>query len=92
MIVGILLLLACVILTALSIVWEFNNGNSGSNTLIGFLAGGLFTVGIAIILSITDPEPKAMDVYQGNTALKYTIVNEEVIDSIVVWKPEYKKN
>jgi hypothetical protein len=36
-------------------------------------------------------KPKAMDVYQGKTALEYTVRDGEVIDSVVVFKENYGK-
>lgn len=44
---------------------------------------GAFSMAIAMSLS---KEPKAIDVYQGKTTLKYTIVDGVVIDSVVVFK------
>lgn len=31
-------------------------------------------------------KPTAIEVYQGKTTLKYTVVNGEIVDSVVVYK------
>ena len=35
---------------------------------------------------VSEPHPKAMDVYQGNTTLEYTIRDGVKVDSVVVFK------
>lgn len=62
---------------------EFGNG-----AIIGLLIG----IFISIILCIIFPpihKPSAMDVYQGKTTLKYTIVDGIKTDSCVVFKNNY---
>ena len=44
---------------------------------------GAFSMAIAVSIS---KEPRAIDVYQGKTTLKYTIVDGVVTDSVVVFK------
>jgi hypothetical protein len=44
---------------------------------------GAFSMAIAMSFS---KEPMAIDVYQGKTTLKYTIVDGVVTDSVVVFK------
>ena len=51
----------------------------------------VFIYSLFIIMVITiKGEPSAMDVYQGKTELKYTVVGNEKVDSVVVFK--YKKD
>lgn len=50
--------------------------------LLGIILGA-FLMAIAVSLS---KEPMAIDVYQGKTTLKYTIVDGVVTDSVVVFK------
>lgn len=51
---------------------------------------GIFT--LAIVLTILDnDEIKPMDVYQGKTTLKYEVVDGVKVDSIVIWKDDFKK-
>lgn len=41
---------------------------------------------LSVILLIGDFHPTAMDVYQGKTTLKYTIVDGIKTDSVVIYK------
>lgn len=41
---------------------------------------------IILVLSEFDDNPTAMDVYQGHTELKYTVINGEKVDSVVIFK------
>ena len=50
--------------------------------LLGIILGA-FLMAIAVSHS---KEPMAIDVYQGKTTLKYTIVDGVVTDSVVVFK------
>ena len=43
---------------------------------------------IAIIASMIKDKPTAMDVYQGKTTLKYTVVDSVITDSTVVFRKE----
>ena len=47
--------------------------------------------GIFIICINYDPEPTAMDVYQGKTTLEYKVVDDVKVDSVVIFKEEFKK-
>lgn len=44
---------------------------------------------ICICGIVSEPRPKAMDVYQGKTTLEYTIIDGVKVDSIVVFKKNY---
>lgn len=59
--------------------------DKGSFFVLGMLAG---TILFAIFLSLSYREPKAIDVYQGKTTLKYTVIDGMVKDSTVVFKGE----
>lgn len=59
-----------------------------SNTALGFIAGAILMVGLCVMLAGSDKTPTAMDVYQGKTTLKYTVVDSVKVDSTVVWKPK----
>lgn len=48
--------------------------------LFAFVSGGF------IMESKHIDKPTAMDVYEGRTTLKYTVVDGVVTDSVVVWK------
>lgn len=54
----------------------------------GFVIGMIITSTVFIglyIKSIKD-YPQAIDVYQGETTLKYTVIGGTITDSTVVWK------
>lgn len=58
----------------------------------GFSIAALFVLEIVCIYkykSIYEHDPKAMDVYQGKTTIKYTIRDGVKVDSIVVFKENY---
>lgn len=59
-----------------------------SNTALGFIAGAILMIGFCIMFVGSDDIPTAMDVYQGKTTLKYTVVDSVKVDSTVVWKPK----
>jgi hypothetical protein len=40
---------------------------------------------------ISEPTPTAMDVYQGKTTLEYKVVDDVKVDSVVIFKEEFKK-
>ena len=55
----------------------------------GFVIGMIIASAIFIGLHIKSIKyyPQAIDVYQGKTTLKYTVIDGVVTDSTVVWKP-----
>ena len=54
---------------------------------MGFVLFSLFIIETCLVTNIIkDPQPAAIDVYQGKTTLEYTIRDGVKIDSIVVWK------
>ena len=55
----------------------------------GFLIGGLFA--LSLVAYFMEKEPSAIEVYQGKTTLEYKIVDNQVIDSVVVYKNIYNK-
>lgn len=82
-IVNILLLFIIMMLVALICKSE------DSDITRGFFIVALFgVIGFIMINCELFDRPEAMDVYQGKTTLKYTIVDGEKVDSIVVWKKE----
>lgn len=40
---------------------------------------------------ISDTQPTAMDVYQNKTTIEYKVVDDVKVDSIVIFKEEFKK-
>lgn len=55
----------------------------------GFFIGALFA--LFLVAYFIEKEPTAMEVYQGKTTLEYKIVDNQVIDSVVVYKNIYNK-
>jgi hypothetical protein len=59
---------------------------------IYFFCGGAAAVGIVLFLhGLGEDEPKAIDVYQGNTTLEITYKDSVAVDSVVVFTDEYLK-
>lgn len=83
---GIIFIIIGVILLIFA-AWADISERYGSSA-IGWFAGGLFTLGVTILslANTKDNTPTAIDVYQGNTTLQYTIVDSVKVDSVVVWK------
>ena len=53
----------------------------------GWAMTALFVLEMICICEIvSEPHPKAIDVYQGKTTLKYEVVDGEIVDSVVVFK------
>ena len=59
--------------------------------IILFLAF-LSTFIVGIIIGENNCKPTAMEVHQDKTEVEYTIRNGEVLDSIIVYKKQWKKN
>jgi hypothetical protein len=78
-----------VIIVLIILCIQFNN--EGESYSLGIFCGwamtSLFVLEmICICESVSKPQPKAMDVYQGKTTLEYTIKDGIKVDSVVVWK------
>lgn len=56
---------------------------------LGCISGIFIFVITFSILDINTIEP--IDVYQGKTTLKYEVVDGVKVDSIVIWKDDFKK-
>lgn len=77
------ILIIGIFLVLLSIVWCAVE-DSSPFIVISSALGTLFM--ICAIDSICDKEPKAIDVYRGNTTLKISYVDSVATDSVVVFK------
>ena len=51
-----------------------------------FILGIVLTLGCIVYIIRTIDEPSAMDVYQGKTELKKTYINNQCVDSCVIFK------
>ena len=56
---------------------------------IGGLGLGIMLTGVVVGITYQE-EPSAMDVYQGKTAIQYTIVDDVKVDSCVVYRKNIK--
>lgn len=61
--------------------------------VLSFLAGIFMILGIAGFVNIKEQNntPTALDVYQGKTTLEITYRDSIPVDSVVVFKDEFKK-
>ncbi len=86
-----LITIALVIYTNVKI--DQGNGNMGFGVFLGVLTTIFCILEIAIVSDIKEkPEPTAMDVYQGKTTLKYEVIDNVKVDSVVIFKTnEYEK-
>ena len=77
----ILFLIASVVLSIYAWNEEGWHGLAGQWSVTCFLMTTMLLVN-----NLIEPEPKALDVYQGKTTLEYKVVDGEIVDSCVVWK------
>ena len=58
-----------------------------TGVFIGFIICGLFMLEVDFLSDLNeDPQPTAMDVYQGKTTLEYKVIDSVKVDSIVIFK------
>ena len=77
---------ACIIVSLIIVLKDsISNKATYDDTPIFFITM-ILNIIIAICLIINLRKPKAINVYQGNTALEITYKDSVPIDSIVVWK------
>lgn len=72
-------------------LYTSNNKKSDYDTgvVIGFIICGLFVLEVGFLSDlIGDPQPTAMDVYQGKTTLEYKVIDNAKVDSIVILKKQ----
>lgn len=81
------ILIAAVMMVIIAIIIDNKNGKSLLLLISATLINGLI-VAIPVIISYAEEEPTALDVYQGKTTLKYTVVDSTIVDSTVVFRKE----
>ena len=52
----------------------------------GIIVGIILILVCCALFNHFEPQPQAIDVYQGKTTLEYKVRDDVKIDSIVVWK------
>ena len=86
------LIIAVLILGAIVYIWNILTDDKECRFI-----SALFLIILAIIfsglLASYDKRntPTAMDVYQGKTTLEYKVVDDVKVDSVVIFKEEFKK-
>ena len=82
-------IICCLICVVLAIAIEDEVGSR----VFSFLTGAFMILGIAGFVDIKEKNntPTALDVYQGNTTLEITYRDSIPVDSVVVFKDEFKK-
>ena len=85
----IFLIICCLICVVLAIAIKDEVGCR----VLSFLAGAFMILGIAGFIDTKEKNntPTALDVYQGKTTLEITYRDNIPIDSVVVFKDEFKK-
>lgn len=85
----VIIALVFVIFLVLCLHWNSEKETYGFGMACGWLMAVLCIIETICIYEITsEPQPKAIDVYQGKTTLKYEVIEGEIVDSCVVWKEE----
>lgn len=81
------IILGIVIIGLIYHISSNGSGDMDTGFFFGILIMILGVIEIGIVSNIiTEPKPKAMDVYQGKTTLEYTIRDGVKVDSVVVFK------
>ena len=80
------------LLCAISFVWNIESNNKDNRVISAFLLVVSAIIFVALFSSYENKNtPTAMDVYQDKTTLEITYKDSVQIDSIVVFKDEFKK-
>lgn len=83
-IIGILLAFIIIVSTC---TIDKKKSNYDTGVVIGFIICVLFVLEVGILSDLNeDPQPTAMDVYQGKTTLEYKVIDSVKVDSIVIFK------
>ena len=91
MLLAVLLGISIIFLSIQCIQWERQKEPYSFGFLCGFATFAFIALEILCIYEIvSEPRPKAMDVYQGKTTIEYTIRDGVKVDSIVVYKDRIK--
>ena len=75
-----------------SIIWNIHTNDKEFRFYSAFLLTASVIMLVALFsLYENRNTPTAMNVYQGKTTLEITYRDSIPVDSVVVWKPEFKK-
>ena len=87
-----LIIAILILLLALTFIWNVfskNNDEKAISCFFVIISSVMLTV--ELINDSSKDEPTAMDVYQGKTTLEITYRDSIPVDTIVVFKDEFKK-
>ena len=87
-----LIIAILILLLALTFIWNVfskNDDNKAISCFCVIISSIMLTM--ALINDSSKDEPTAMDVYQGKTTLEITYKDSIPVDTIVVFKDEFKK-
>lgn len=59
-------------------------------SFLAICLGVLFVFALCGVFNDKNPKPRAIDVYRGKTTLQITYQDSIPLDTVVVWKDEYK--
>lgn len=80
------------LLYIISFSWNYTTNNKDSRSISAFLLSVFVIIAFAAYLTYENRKiPTAMDVYQGKTTLEITYRDSIPVDSIIVFKDEFKK-
>ena len=80
------------LLYIISFLWNCTTNNKDSRSASAFLLSVFVIITFAAYTSYEYRNiPTAIDVYQGKTTLEYKVVDSVKVDSIVIFKEEFKK-
>lgn len=61
------------------------------NFAVGYITAAIVAISFLFISDICDNKPQAMDVYRNKTTLQITYEDSVPVDTVVVFKPEFRK-
>lgn len=86
-----LIIAILILLLALAFIWNvFSKNNDNAISCFCVIISSIMLT-VALINDSSKDEPTAMDVYQGKTTLEITYRDSIPVDTIVVFKDEFKK-
>ena len=86
------LMIAIGILYIIVLLWNILTDDNSDRIVSAFMLSGLMVVLFALVWSYeSKDEPTAIDVYECKTTLQITYEDSIPVDTVVVYKPEFRK-
>jgi hypothetical protein len=81
-----------ILLTSICYIWNIFTNDKDYR----FISALLLVISTVILIGLISSYesrniPTAMDVYQGKTTIEYKVVDDVKVDSVVIFKEEFKK-